>query len=230
MKCVILDWSNLHKHGDLWWRLLSHRYDVFVDGLGWDVPTANRSHLATAESATAASVEFDQYDGPLATYIVALDDDGEIQASARLVRTDTCYRFGPYDVSYMIRDASAGLLDNIPAHLMHGDCPVSTETWELTRYTSLSRQASKALFCSLNEFLAGVGAQTVLTLSPPAFVRWLKAIKFEGAVIGPEIMIDDHPFAVVSTKVDYAAAGAMTDRVAASPGRDALMSRMREAA
>lgn len=207
MKCAVLDWSNLHEHGDLWWRLLSHRYDVFVDGLGWAVPTADRSRFADATGAAAANVEFDQYDGPLATYIVALDDAGAIQASARLVRTDTSYRFGPYDVSYMIRDASAGLLDNIPATLLNRDCPVSAETWELTRYTSHSRQASKALFDTLNNFLVSVRAQNVLTLSPPSFVRWLKALKFEGAVVGPEVTIDNQAFAVVSTTVNYAAAG-----------------------
>lgn len=207
MKCVVLDWSNLHRHGDLWWRLLAHRYDVFVAGLGWAVPTADRSRFTVATGAAAAPVEFDQYDGPLATYVVALDDAGQIQASARLVRTDTSYRFGPYDVSYMIRDASAGLLDNIPANLLNQDCPVTADTWELTRYTSCSRQASKALFDSLNRFLAGVQAQNVLTLSPPSFVRWLKAIKFEGTVVGPEVMIDNQAFAVVSTAVNYTAAG-----------------------
>ncbi|WP_340107770.1 acyl-homoserine-lactone synthase [Pikeienuella sp. HZG-20] len=205
MKCVILDWSNLHMHGDLWWRLLSHRYDVFVAGLGWEVPTATKRRLPHGEA--VASVEFDQYDGPFATYVVALDDAGEIQASARLLRTDTSYRFGPYNVSYMIKDACAGLLDNIPANLMDQECPATTDTWELTRYTSRSRQASKALFEALNRFLANANARNVLTLSAPSFVRWLKAIKFKGELIGPEIMIDGQGFAVVSTAVDYVAAG-----------------------
>lgn len=203
MKTVVLDWSNLHRHGDLWWRLLSHRHDVFVKDLGWEIPTANRSDFATHGSSNPSSVEFDQYDGPMATYLVVLDDDGEIAASARLVRTDTSYKFGPYNVTYMIKDAVNGMLDNIPKNIVYNRCPDTADTWELTRYTSTGRKASVMLFDALNSFLVSMGATSVLTLSPPTFVRWLKAIKFSGEVVGPEIDIDGEAFAVVRTKVRY---------------------------
>lgn len=200
MRTVTMTWADMHREGDLWWRLLAHRHDKFVKELEWDIPTASHDGDISGE-AELGSVEFDQYDSPHAVYVLALDDDGAIQASARLVRTDTRYRFGPYNVSYMIADAADGLLDNIPADLLPGDAPRTSGVWELTRYTSLSRKASKILFDALNDFLASCGATDVLTLSPPSFIRWLKLITFEGELIGPTMMIDGEEFAVVRTRV-----------------------------
>lgn len=201
MRIVTMTWADMHREGDLWWRLLAHRHDKFVKELGWEIPTASRREDCGDDDSGDSFVEFDQYDSPHAVYVMALDEEGAIQASARLVRTDTRYRFGPYDVSYMIADARRGLLDNIPPDLLPGDAPRSSRVWELTRYTSLSRKASRALFDALNEFLAGCGATDVLTLSPPSFIRWLKLITFEGELIGPAMEIDGEEFAVVRTRV-----------------------------
>ncbi|MEI9890093.1 MAG: acyl-homoserine-lactone synthase [Caulobacteraceae bacterium] len=52
------------------------RREVFVDGLGWDLPHAHR----TAET----GLEYDDFDGDAATYLANLNAVGQVMASVRI--------------------------------------------------------------------------------------------------------------------------------------------------
>ena len=197
MRCVSFDWSSMHEYGNLWWCLLQHRHDIFVKELGWELPTCEKT----------ASVEFDQYDTPNAVYFVVLDNEDQIAASARLAPCDTEHQVGPSKVSYMIRDAALGLLDGIPSNILLGDAPTTSDVWEVTRLSSRSGKAVRVLAAAFNTYLAEHGVERMISLSPVALMRRMRALGFESSAIGPAIEMDDIDFSVISTKIDYVAAG-----------------------
>lgn len=207
MRCVSFDWSTIHKHGNLWWRLLQHRHDVFVNELGWDLPTCEK----------IAPVEFDQYDTPNAVYFVVLDDNDEIAASARVAPCNTQHRVATSEVSYMIRDAAKGLLDGIPSDILIDEPPTSSDVWEITRLSSRSGKAVRILAAAFNAFLAVEGATRMISLSPVALMRRMRAIGFESAAIGPAVNMDGIDFAVISTKIDYTAANIVSHSMTPVP-------------
>ncbi len=193
MRCISFDWSSMHEHGNLWWRLLQHRHDVFVK----ELPTCEKTD----------SVEFDQYDTPHAVYFVVLDDEDQIAATARLAPCDTEHKVGQSKVSYMIRDAALGLLNGIPSNILLGDAPTASDVWEVTRLSSRSGKAVRVLAVAFNTYLAEHGVERMISLSPLALMRRMRALGFESSAIGPAVEIDGIDSSVISTKINYAVAG-----------------------
>lgn len=95
---------------------------AFVDDLGWDVPHYD-------------GYEYDQYDGPRATYILSARD-GKCIGGCRVMRTDGRQLIGTTSYSYMLRDAQKGLLPGIPADMCDTELPSDRDAWELTRVVS----------------------------------------------------------------------------------------------
>lgn len=63
------------QHAELFRQLHRRRHEVFIEGRGWSLPRKN-------------GLEIDQYDGADAIYVIDLADDGQINGSVRINRTD----------------------------------------------------------------------------------------------------------------------------------------------
>jgi N-acyl-L-homoserine lactone synthetase len=137
-------------------------------------------------------MEFDQYDTPQSRWI-AVHDGGQVLAGIRL--TPTTARCGIY--SYMIRDAQRGLLDTIPAHLLHDEAPVADHIWESSRLfvshdvpSSIRRRVHAQLIAQLGETVRGLGASHCLTLLAATWPRWADRVGVKMQGMGPVMEID----------------------------------------
>jgi len=95
--------KNFHVYGDVYPQLLRLRYKQFKERQAYDVPVFE-------------DMEYDQYDTPATTYLVRLDDDGQLVGTSRLVPTTN---------PYMLKDLWPDMVD--------GDLPCSPAVWEGTR-------------------------------------------------------------------------------------------------
>ena len=117
------------------------RYKVFVEELGWDLPSIGR-------------YERDQYDQETAEYVLGYRD-GVMVAGCRMHPTMArIMRYGQ-EHSYMIADAANGVLDGMPTDIMEAP-PASPDIWELSRVISPSspaefRRLMWAVRCVLRE-------------------------------------------------------------------------------
>ena len=149
---ITFDLQELHRHGTAFYDYLRLRKHFFVDTLGWDIPHND-------------SVEMDQYDNPLAHYSLVMRD-GMVIGGARAMPTTSSW--GQY--TYMLRDAVAGKLIDIPAQV-------------------LSEEIDRAQCLSLIvEGLAKVarhhGASELMSLSPLSLMRALRQLGWQADRIG----------------------------------------------
>jgi acyl homoserine lactone synthase len=173
MENVTFDLSEVHQYGTAFYDYLKLRKHFFVDTLGWDIP-----HNET--------VEMDQYDNPLAHYSLVLRD-GAVIGGARTMATTASW--GKH--TYMLRDAVAGRLDDIPAKVL--DHEIETpKVWECTRLVmseSVTSHQDRARCLSLIvEGLADVarrhGANQLMSLSPLSLMRALRQLGWQADRIG----------------------------------------------
>jgi N-acyl-L-homoserine lactone synthetase len=109
-----------YPHGELnqatWQAVMRYRHAVFVQTLGWQLPSSS------------SGMDADQFDAQGAVHLVATDGAGEIVGYARLLPTT-----GPY------------LLGNLFPHLIAAGEPPHTRTvWELSRYTAVDLRHGRA--------------------------------------------------------------------------------------
>lgn len=170
---ITFDLSGLHHHGTAFYDYLRLRKQFFVDTLGWNIPHD-------------ANVEMDQYDNPLAHYSLVLRD-GQVIGGARTMPTTSSW--GQY--TYMLRDAVAGKLADIPAQVMGSEVQ-RPDVWECTRLVmsdSVNNHQDRALCLSLIvEGLAEVarrhGASELMSLSPLSLMRALRQLGWAADRIG----------------------------------------------
>lgn len=179
LRATTLSILNMHHHGDLFVRYLRARHDVFIRDKRWQLPEVD-------------GMEFDQYDTPLARWIV-LHENGEVLAGIRI--TPTTAKCGLH--SYMIRDAQMGLLDGLQADVLYFRAPVSEPIWEATRLfvsptVEAGRRASvqQLLMHQMATAACAVGATHVIGIVPEVFKRWLKRIGMKATGVGPLIRFD----------------------------------------
>lgn len=173
MDSITFDFSDLHRHGPAFYDYLRLRKRFFVDGLGWDIPHDDK-------------VEMDQYDNPLARYSLVLRD-GIVIGGARTMPTTA--RWGAH--TYMLRDALAGKLPDIPASVMPQDIR-TPEVWECTRLviSDAVRSQSERSLClamivdGLADVARAHGASQLLSLSPLTLVRALRSLGWQADRIG----------------------------------------------
>jgi N-acyl-L-homoserine lactone synthetase len=104
MPVVTVDWENAHRHGDIWISQHRLRHRIFVERLGWNLPTHR-------------GLEYDAFDTPAAKYLVWVDGDREARGITRLV---------PTTVPYMIEK----VWPDWPCTPL----PHSDQVWEATRF------------------------------------------------------------------------------------------------
>lgn len=159
----------------------SYRHRVFVDTLGWDLDTED-------------GVESDQFDRPDTVYVVARDDQGNINGCARLLPTNRPYLLG---------DVFPQLLNGLAP-------PCSAEVWEISRFAAvdfnshtsspLGQFSSPVTVKLLEETIACAiahGAKRLITVSPIGVERLLQRIlrhtPFHAHRAGPPMIVGGHP-------------------------------------
>jgi N-acyl-L-homoserine lactone synthetase len=179
IEATTLSVRNFHEYGDLYSRYLRGRRDVFIVEKGWQLPETD-------------GMEFDQYDTPLARWIV-LQGNGVVLGGARI--SPTTAQCGNH--SYMLRDAQLGLLPGLPADMLDETAPVDKEIWEATRLflteavpTDQRMQVQSSLMLEMAAAARSVGATHIIGIVPAVFKRWLKRIGMTATEMGPVKIID----------------------------------------
>lgn len=180
MLTTTLSFANLHNHGELFANMLRARRELFIVHNKWNLPEA-------------MGMEYDQYDTPASRWVVVHDEQGRVMAGNRLTPTTT--QCGIY--SYMIRDAQRGLLDTIPASLLHEEAPVAPHIWESSRLfvshdvpSSIRRRVHAQLIAQLGDTVRGLGATHCLTLLAATWPRWADRVGVKMLGMGPVLLID----------------------------------------
>lgn len=192
-RSITLSVRNLHEHGDLFSRFLRARHEVFIRQKGWQLPETD-------------GMEFDQYDTPLARWIV-LDDGRHVLGGARISPTTAVCG----NHSYMLRDAQLGLLPGLPRDILFEEAPVDSRIWEAARLfisdavPSQNRLAMQRLL--MHEIAAAarrVGATHIIGIVPGVFKRWLNRIGMTAEAVGPPMLIDgDRVQAALMSVIDF---------------------------
>ena len=156
--------------------LAVYRHKVFVEQLGWQLPSAQ------------PGFERDQFDRPDTVYVVARDASGDICGCARLLSTQQ---------AYLLATVFPSLLGEQPA-------PCSAQVWELSRYTTqvvageaTSRNEAserfRVLLKGVVETALAKGAQRLITFSYIGVERIARNFGLHVHRAGAPQMIDGKP-------------------------------------
>ena len=180
MQTTTLSFANMHNHGELFANMLRARRELFIVHNKWNLPEA-------------LGMEYDQYDTPASRWVVVHDETGKVLAGNRL--TPTTHACGIY--SYMIRDAQRGLLETIPANLLHDRAPTADHIWESSRLfvahdtpAAIRRRVHAQLISQLGDTVRSLGATHCLTLLSATWPRWADRVGVKMREMGPVLVID----------------------------------------
>ena len=193
MNSTTLSFSNLHTHGRLFSDILKARGADGTAPSTWDLPPS----LETGG--------YDQYDTPVSRWIAVDDGAGQVLAGARL--TPTTAQAGVY--SYMIRDAQAGLIDQVPTDLLAGPAPVDPAIWEMTRgfvaagaSGEVRDRANRQLIAQILRTAREEGIAQLICILPCPWSDWAARRGLTGAPMGQVIDLDGRPHQAVLLDVD----------------------------
>jgi acyl homoserine lactone synthase len=151
-----------------------YRYRVFVEKLGWDLPTRDR-------------MELDQFDRCDTCYVIARDASGEIVGTARLLPTHRPY-----------------LLASVFPQLLGGAAaPCTPLVWELSRFAAvdfgadprgvedaLGSSAALTLLSAAMRAAAHRGARRLISASPVGIERILRRAGVTARRVAPPTLVD----------------------------------------
>ncbi len=171
MSVVCLTWETIHLHGEAW---ISHhrlRHRLFVDRLGWAVPSYR-------------GIEHDQFDTPTARYLLSVDDAGQTQGMLRLLPTTEPY-----------------MLQRLWPEMARGSLPASAAVWEATRFgcdPSLDprtrRRVVNEILCATQEFGVQHGLKGFLVVMPVRLLKFVVArAGYDVRLLGGERMLGKLP-------------------------------------
>jgi acyl homoserine lactone synthase len=164
------------------------RKQVFVDSLGWDLPTHD-------------GMEWDQYDTPQAVNILT-ETDGRCVGGCRLLRCDMSHRIGDVEYSYMLRDAQKGLLRDIPETVINYT-PISEDEWEMTRAISgRDPRQFRDLLRAAGDYVRSQGGKHCMFVSRPSCLRLGEIWGYEIEAMGPVTRIGNSDWLAVRCKID----------------------------
>jgi acyl homoserine lactone synthase len=194
IRTTTLSVQNMHQFGELFVDYLKARHEIFVVQKGWKLPETE-------------GMEFDQYDTPLARWIV-VHDYGQVLAGVRIAPTTA--QCGNH--SYMLRDAQLGLLKGLPTDMLYEKAPVANHIWEATRLfvsDSVPSERRLAIQHALMNGMASaareVHATHVIGIVPAVFKRWLQRMGMTATAVGPVMDIHgDRVQAALMNVIEYA--------------------------
>lgn len=179
IKTTAMSFRNMHEHGDLLLKYMEARKKIFIDRLKWHVPQND-------------GLEFDQYDTPFCRWVV-LHEFGEVIGGVRLVPTTA--KCGIY--SYMLRDAQAGILPDLPTDVLFFKAPVEVGIWEASRFfiseaipAKRRRVVQSMLFGAMNDVAKDNGALFILGIVPYVWARWARRLDVSATPIGAKFDIE----------------------------------------
>jgi acyl homoserine lactone synthase len=143
----MIDCFNLetaHLFGDALAEQHRLRHRIFVERLGWEMPSIRR-------------MEYDQYDTPATYYLLWRDENGAARGIARL---------NPTDRPYLLKEI-------FPEFVTMGELPETPRVWEGTRF-GVDRDLDPAtrqmvigeLLLGCLEFALGIGVRQYVVLMP----------------------------------------------------------------
>ena len=146
-RIVVTD-QNRGVYGALVHDHLRKRRLLFHEKLGWDIPRS-------------AHIEQDQYDRAETVYIL-VERGGLVEGYARLLPTLARVSYGSVEFSYMMRDATLGLLPGIPPSILGArPAPQAEGVWEISRVEAAGRGGfAGAVFDHCRVYGAGGGCGT----------------------------------------------------------------------
>ena|ERR1700730_18605406 len=168
---TVKEWSE-----QMYSKFFRYRHRIFVEKLGWDVPTSG-------------GMESDQFDREDTVHVVARDEAGEVMAYSRLLPTTKPY-----------------LLAEVFPQLMDGHrLPRCYDTWELSRFTAqdphavdltarnfyFSPMAVELLRYSVSA-AATQGAKNLIFVGSPGMATLMERADFNVQRMGRPRMIDGH--------------------------------------
>jgi acyl-homoserine lactone synthase len=115
-----------------------HRYRLFVELMGWRALECEDK------------LDIDEFDNPAATYLLAIDDDGVLRGSGRLIPS-----WRPH------------MLKNLFPEYVDGEVPTGPQIWEWTRHApgdpafpgAVNKRVKAALHIGMLEFAASRGIE-----------------------------------------------------------------------
>ncbi|WP_107495549.1 acyl-homoserine-lactone synthase [Thalassobius sp. I31.1] len=200
MQTHIIHTSNLSadQNASLYWQQLVSRKAEFHDRMGWDIPCMGAPSVAP--DADEGLAEADIYDRLDTYYVIASDGDGHLKGNARLIRTTAAFAAGTTEWSYMVRDATRGLLPGMPENLSHYT-PVSSDVWEMSRFQAEDAKTTIALFRAAAQFLKSQGATGTVAFSRSGFVKLLTRIGYPSEQVGPDVYYDGKPYTAIKSEI-----------------------------
>ena len=156
--------------------LAAYRHKVFIESLGWELPTAE------------TGLERDQFDRPETVYVITQDGQGRINGCARLL---------PTTQPYLLGEVFPQLLNGAPI-------PCTAEVWELSRFAAVNPSAAdkkeqfqvnltKTLLAAALRCAEAHGAKRIITVSPVGIERLLHRYGVHVHRAGPAMVIDGYP-------------------------------------
>lgn len=161
-----------------------YRYKIFIEQLGWQLPTRD-------------GIEQDQFDLDDTLYVIGIDEAGEIHGCARLLPTSNPY-----------------LLSEIFPHLVAPAMPPCSESvWELSRFSvSRAGDSSRAIIdveASTRIMLAAAiacadehAAERLITVSPLGIERLLSRMGVHAHRAGAPQRCDGKPVFACWIEID----------------------------
>lgn len=159
---------------DVFEGIARYRHRVFIETLGWDLPTS-------------ASLELDQFDRADTIYLAAREEDGRLVGTARLLPTDRPYLLG----------------EVFPQLMGDAQPPRRSDVWELSRFAAvdfdqasthpMSQFSSHIAAGLLREVLrvaASHGATRLITVSPLGVERLLRRMGVAAHRAAPPVVVD----------------------------------------
>lgn len=164
--------------------LAAYRYRVFVETLGWSLPAKNRAEL-------------DEFDGPDTAYVIARNEQSQIQGCARLLPTTGAY-----------------LLAKVFPQLLREPPPAGEEIWELSRFAAMDCSSpqrlsqvteinlAEQLLAAAFEFAMRQGVKRFITVSPLGIERLLRRLGVHAHRAGPPVLFEGRPLFACWIEVD----------------------------
>ncbi|WP_176331181.1 acyl-homoserine-lactone synthase [Burkholderia vietnamiensis] len=157
------------------YQLAKYRHKVFIQELGWTLPTDN-------------GIEFDNFDHADTLYVIARDRNGEIVGCGRLLPTDEPYLLG----------------DVFPTLMGDAALPHAPDVWELSRFAmSMPRgesltaeeswQNTRAMMSEIVRVAHAHGANRLIAFSVLGNERLLKRMGVNVHRAAPPQMIEGKP-------------------------------------
>lgn len=200
MQTHIIHTSNLsiNPNAALYWQQLVSRKREFHDRMRWDIPCMQTPSLAP--DADQGLAEADIYDRLDTYYVIASDGHGHLKGNARLIRTTATFATGNTEWSYMVRDATRGLLPGMPANLS-SYTPVSSDIWEMSRFQATDANTTISLFQAAAVFLKQQKATGTVAFSRTGFVKLLTRIGYPSEQVGPDVYYDGKPYTTIKSTI-----------------------------